>query len=390
MFNPPQFSAFLKGTLLVIGLAGLQLAAAQTIVQNDWEDGTLQGWIPRGGVTLANSTVTAHSGTHSLLTTGRTAGFNGPSLNVFSTLAKGATYQVTVWGRLTAGTAATQLKITVQRTVSGSNNFDTVAQSGATAVTDSAWTQLTGLYAFSGDDPSALLLYVESASATASFYIDDFSIVKIADPAGPPPNTTGLVSTFETATTEGWGSRIGTETVAVSTADAHSGAYSLLTTGRTAAFQGPAYNVTNVMFNGSRYQVSLWVKLAPGQGSAQVRASLQRNAGTVTTFHTVIGNTTVTDSAWTRLITTYDVALANSSLQFYIETASGTPSFYIDDVSITYVAPPTIEAGIPSLSDVFRPYFDIGTIAFAGDITGVESQLLAKHFDSITSENDTK
>ena len=32
------------------------LAAAQTIVQNDFEDGTLQGWIPRGTtVTLTNT-----------------------------------------------------------------------------------------------------------------------------------------------------------------------------------------------------------------------------------------------------------------------------------------------------------------------------------------------
>ena len=105
-----------------------------------------------------------------------------------------------------------------------------------------------------------------------AYYIDDFRIDKIADPAGPPPNTTGLSSTFESGTTEGWTSRTGTEVVAVSTADAHSGTTSLLTTNRTATFRGPNFNVTNVMFNGSRYRVSLWAKLAPGLGAAPAAA----------------------------------------------------------------------------------------------------------------------
>src|SRR5262245_41621397 len=82
---------------------GHRAALAQTaaVVQNDFEDGSLQGWIPRGPVTLTNTNeVPAHGGTRSLKTTGRTAGFNGPSLNTFGLLTKGATYQVTAWVRL--------------------------------------------------------------------------------------------------------------------------------------------------------------------------------------------------------------------------------------------------------------------------------------------------
>jgi len=130
--------------------------------------------VEQGPVTLYDNlsigkTDFAHGGTHSLLTTGRTAGFNGPSLNVLGTLTKGATYQVSAWVRLTTGTPATQLKITMQRSLASGTQFDTVAQSAATGVTDGAFVQLTGLYAFSGDDPSGLLLYIESASATASY-----------------------------------------------------------------------------------------------------------------------------------------------------------------------------------------------------------------------------
>ncbi|HKQ80487.1 MAG TPA: carbohydrate binding domain-containing protein [Blastocatellia bacterium] len=159
----------IRACVIVLGLAcalalyflsplGRRAVIAQTgaVVQNDFEDGSLQGWIPRGPVTLTNTNeVPAHEGTRSLKTTGRTAGFNGPSLNAFGLLTKGATYQVTSWVRLVAGESPTQISVTTQRTVSGSNSFDSVASSSATGVTDAAWVQLSGLYAFGGNDPSA-------------------------------------------------------------------------------------------------------------------------------------------------------------------------------------------------------------------------------------------
>jgi len=378
--------------LSLLCISGLVPALAQTtIINSDFEDGTTQVWGVFGGGVVSNSTDVAHGGTHSLLITGRTAGFNGPSINVLGTLVKGATYQVTAWGRLAAGTPATQLKITGFRNLASGANFDGIASTGATSVTDSAWTQMTGLYAFSGDDPTALIFYIESASATASYYIDDVTVVKISDPPGPPPNTTGLTSTFEDGNADGWTPRIGVETLTPTTADAHSGNFSLLTTGRTAAFTGPAFDVTNIMFNGSRYKVSLWAKLAPGEPASSLRVSLQRNAGTITTFHTVIGNTNVTADAWVRLTTTYDVALANSSLTLYVESDSGTSSFYIDDVQITFVPPPVIEQNIPSLKDLLKDSFLIGAGGVGQlEISGVHGDLLKKHFNSITSGNDMK
>ena len=366
-------------------------AAAQTIVSNDFEDGGVGNWVPRGPVTLTNSTDVAHGGTHSLLTAGRTQGFHGPSMDVLGTLIKGATYQVTAWVRLTTGTPATQVRVTVQRNLANGSQFDTVASSSATGVTDSEWTQLTGLYAFAGDDPSALILYVESSDATASYYLDDFSIVKISDPPGPPPNTTGRSTNFDDGTTQGWTPRIGDETLAVTAADSHSAPNSLLTTGRTTAFRGPAIDVTNIMFNGSRYKVSVWAKLAPGEQPAQLRVSLQRNAGTITTFHTVVGNTNVTADAWVRLTTTYDVALANTSLTLYVESSTSLASFYIDDVEITYVPPPVIEADLEPLKDNLKDYFLIGAGGITPlEISGVHGDLLKKHFNSMTSGNDMK
>src|SRR5262245_29416138 len=359
-----HISLFILVALIVvyyIGELSSNPATAQTgpVVQNNFEDGTLQGWIPRGGgVVLTNTTEAANTGTRSLLTTNRTQGFHGPSLNLLGLLTRGATYQVSASVRLVAATPATTIRVTVQRTpAGGSNQFDTVAQNAS--VTDGAWVTLTGLYSFN-TEVTGLLLYIEATSATASYYVDDFSITLLAPPPGPPPNTTGLATNFETNTTEGWAPRIGNEVLTVTSADHHSGSFSLLTTNRTTAFRGPSINVTNVIFNGSRYRISLWAKLAPGEPSTQLRVSLERRIGPTTTFHTVIGNTTVTADQWVNLKTVYDLALANQTLILYVESNSGTSSFYIDDVTIDFVPPPVAEREIPSVYQNLAAFFPVG------------------------------
>src|SRR5262245_22733358 len=104
--------------VLVSGFA--DPSAAQTVVQHGWEDSTLQGWTPfGGGVVLTNTTAAANTGTRSLLTTGRTAGFNGPSLQLAATLAPATVYQFTAFVRLAPGEPSTQVRMTMQRMPTG-------------------------------------------------------------------------------------------------------------------------------------------------------------------------------------------------------------------------------------------------------------------------------
>src|SRR5205814_1483928 len=240
-------------------------------------------------------------------------GFMGPGIGLTGQLTAGANYHVSVAARLVAGQAATGLKVTVMRSFAdGTNAFDSVVSStqvtdqawvtlqgnysfasgtsaptgGSSAfdqvvsasVTDQAWVTMTGIYSFSTDN-SGLIFYVQTSSGNASYYIDAVSVTQVAPPPGPPGNTAGASSTFESQTTEGWRSRTGGETVAVTSADAHGGSFSLLTSNRTATFQGPSFDVTNVMFNGSTYHVALWAKLAPGSPDTQLRVSLDRKLG---------------------------------------------------------------------------------------------------------------
>src|SRR5579871_5451501 len=91
-------------------------------ITNDFEDGTTQGWGPFGSPTVANSTDVAFSGTHSLLTTGRTATYMGPSLNLSGQLSPGANYKISLEARLQAGQSPTTLQVTMMRTMSDGTN----------------------------------------------------------------------------------------------------------------------------------------------------------------------------------------------------------------------------------------------------------------------------
>ena len=361
--------------------------AAPAPISYDFEDGGTDGWFPFGSPTLTNSTDQFFTGTHSLAITNRTASFMGPGLDVLSKLTKGATYQVTVSARMLTGQPSSTLQATMMRTpTGGSASFDSVASA---TVTDQAWVTISGIYTFATDN-SGLIFYVQSTSGTASFYIDAVSIVQLAPAAGAPGNTTGATSTFESNTAEGWTPHFGIGAVTPTTADAHGGTTSLLSSGRSGTFAGPAYDVTNVMFNGSRYVVSLWAKMAPGAAADQLRISLDRKLGSTETFHQVVGNTTVTSSAWVHLQATYDMALANTSALLYVESNASTSNFYIDDFSVTYVPPAVAETDIPSVYQTLASYFPVGAAVIPADIQGQAAVLLAKHFNSITSGNDMK
>jgi endo-1,4-beta-xylanase len=386
-----QVRLFLSSLFLVwlIQVGAPSGAGAQTVVQHDWEDGTLQGWTPFGGVVLTNSTAAAHAGTRSLLTTGRTAGFNGPSRELGTLLTAGTVYQFTAFVRLAPGESGTQVKMTMRRTpTGGSAVFEQVTSNAA--ATDGGWATVQGMYSFSGS-ASSLLLYIESTSATASFYVDDFSVAVVpAAGCTEPQDTSGIHTTFESGTTEGWRPRIGRELVAVTNSDAHSGNYSLLTTGRQAAFDGPAIDAANKLCNGSRYNVSVWVKLAAGEPDRQIRVSLQRTLNGVTNFNTVVGNTTVTSGDWVRLRSTYDFTFNYQSVTLYVESASGLASFLIDDFDVTFVPPPVAERDIASVHQAFTTEFAVGAAVWQGDLSGEHAFLLGRHFNSITSENDMK
>ena len=377
-------------------------------------DGGLDGWTPFGSATLTNAAppiLDPNGDTHSLLTTNRTAAYMGPSLNLLSVnnVVAGATYQVSAYVLLAAPdssnpTVSLSTKTTDCAATNGS--YGTIATSGALSST--VWTKVQGTFSFSDlpGAPTALTLYIQSSSATDSFYISDVVIGELS-PAPLSPSqqdNTGITTTFADGGLDGWSSRTGSSTVAnvvPPVLDPNGDARALLTTGRVANYDGPQINVSNKMYNGSVYNISVWVLLQPTDGSSHViNMSLQTTLDGNVSYPSVTGYPGVTvpaDGAWHQISVTaytmanaYDPGAAYLYLQTVPPSGNDLVSFYIDDFQLTYVPPPTIQTDIPSIYKTLSAFFPIGAAVDTTDLSGPHAQLLTKHFDSMTPGNDLK
>ena len=370
---------------------------AQVVAQYDFEDGTAQGWGSfNGASTPANSTAAAYTGTHSLLTTTGSGGAGGPTILLSSILLPGATYKITGYVMLTSGESATSADFTMKSSDPGCSGGACYTTIGTYQVPVSAtgWAQIGGTYTVSTTE-TGLRLYAQLVGPTTatSFYLDNVVVNEISGPPGGPQDNSGISANFEDGGLDGFSSRAGA-TVTNTTADAHGGTHSLLTTNRGHAYDGPQISVNNKMYNGSTYSIGVWVKLAPSATVADtLRLSLQVTLAGTASYHTVVNNTAVPLGTWVKLsIPTFSMAYAYDPGQafLYVESASSLQSFYIDDFSVTYVPPIQIQTTIPSIYQTLSYYFPIGAAVDATDMSGPHAQLLAKHFNSIVSGNDMK
>jgi xylan 1,4-beta-xylosidase len=159
--------------------------------------------------------------------------------------------------------------------------------------------------------------------------VADFDYVRIG-PSAPAGEV--LVNGSMESNTTGW-SVFGTGTLASNTGVVHGGARSLSIGGRTAAWNGIAQDVTSKLTNGKTYATTVWVRTQSGTPAA--RATLALTANGSTSFLQLAPATAVSSTAWTQLSGTATVSWTGtlSSATFYVETATGTDGFYIDDAS---------------------------------------------------------
>jgi len=153
---------------------------AVNLITNSGFETNATGWsVFGGGATIATSTAEAKSGTHSLLVTGRTQTYQGPQYNLLNVVTSGTSYSLSVWGRLADTNPTGSLIATMRYTCTGGTNAgDNFSQwVSATAASASSWTELKGVKAFptcgGGGSLTAAWLYIESPTATLSYYIDE-------------------------------------------------------------------------------------------------------------------------------------------------------------------------------------------------------------------------
>ncbi|WP_163215704.1 endo-1,4-beta-xylanase [Clostridium thermarum] len=385
------------------------------IVNETFEDGTTSGWTPRGPVTLTAVTEAAASGDHSMKVTGRTAAWNGPSINLNGKLLKGATYNLSLKVRVVPGQAEEQAENTNQlitvtmlrrESTATSDSYDTIAYQNT--VNEESWTTITGTYTPAYDAYTTLALYVEAPNAALEFYVDDVVITgrKVDNggtvPRNPnaPPAGTNIVSNpnFEDGTTDGWYGR-GTAQIEATKEDAASGEYSLKVTGRTQNWNGPAVSLIDKINLGSTYTVSLKVKAVPGQsGLKTVSVTTERTIDGAQSWINLKSNVGISDSYWTTIDTEMsllDATPAMTQLDLYVESSNGNLEFYVDDVSVVEIGgsgPLPVQTDIPSLKDVFKDYFTIGGAVVPETIAAgsLSEQLVRKHYAMIVPGNHMK
>ena len=105
-------------------------------------------------------------------------------------------------------------------------------------------------------------------------------------------------------------------------------------TNRTQPYHGVAQDVTTALLAAGKgaYQVSAKMKLLPNMASATGEIRLRLLHDGTTTYQQV--QATVTSDHWVRIdgTVTADWTAGLDSATLYLDTISGTPSYYADDV----------------------------------------------------------
>ncbi len=160
-----------QANITAVGYSANLGTGSNLLTNGNIESGTT-GWSAFGSGTLAPDTSVVHSGNDSLLISGRTASWNGPSQDLTAKVTSGKTYTTNVWMRTQTGTPTG--KVTLAVTANGTTNFITLAQG---AVNSSGWTLLSGTTTVSWTGTlTQARFYVETTTGTDNFLIDDASI----------------------------------------------------------------------------------------------------------------------------------------------------------------------------------------------------------------------
>lgn len=181
--------------------------------------------------------------------------------------------------------------------------------------------------------------------------------------------------------------RGGVETISVTKDSAHTGDSSMMVSDRAKNWNGPQFLLDERCEAGVEYTVSAWV-----------RTEWYNNVNLSMEYTDVSGErhynnlkSAVSQGDWveipeTKLSFSEDV----KNVYIYFE-CNDTANIYIDDFRLAKAPVHQIEKDIPSLKEVYSPYFKIGTAVTTSELAPQSAKdLIDKHFNSITLGNELK
>lgn len=377
-------------------------APAETVVSDDDFTAPLSDtWQRSGGPTLSIVDV---EGDPALQVADRAQDFDGIE-TAPGVLEAGATYTVSARIRLAAGTEGSpEVRFVQNFTQGGGAQFVWVPGTN-TAVSAGSWTTVTGTFTLPAD-ATAPKIYLGTANLAGAYtyLVDDLLLTTTGAPdddggEGPTdPGTPGevvLETSFEEGL-DGWQLRRSSNlevapTVDVTTEQARTGAQSAVVANRGNQGDGIGLPVVGTLLPGITYELSAWVRFAPGQPAGDIWVTLQADSS----FLTQAQVTGLSNGEWREVaasITMPAGELATGLL--YFETAYVAPpatgnvsTFYVDDVTITQAEELVVQEITPIKDTV---PFPIGVAIDSRETAGAQAQIVNRHFEQVSSENFMK
>lgn len=181
--------------------------------------------------------------------------------------------------------------------------------------------------------------------------------------------------------------RGGVETISVTKDSAHTGDSSMMVSDRAKNWNGPQFLLDERCEAGVEYTVSAWVRT---EWYNNVNLSMEYTDVSGERHYSNL-KSAVSQGDWveipeTKLSFSEDV----KNVYVYFE-CNDTANIYIDDFRLAKAPVHQIEKDIPSLKEVYSPYFKIGTAVTTSELAPQSAKdLIDKHFNSITFGNELK
>ena len=361
--------------LLLALLMALSIAFAEdTVTAYDFESGVPGVFLQSGSSAPKTSGAVAHSGASALYVSGR----SGNNWDAVDLNAKALGIDVNVPAKITAWVyvdSAEEGTFVIAKTGGDYATLGSVTCAGRT------WTEITAEVNL--DQPVNIRFQNLSANwNNAEYYIDDMVVTvgeaeEVAESTEPPIE---YKSDFS-AGTDGWYARsAGSASLSVTEEQG------LLITGRTATWNSPGRDFALV--TGKTYNISVLVKQDVTDSTGLMVSVAHSRDGSES--YENLGTATAKKGEWTLIQCTY-IAGRYDKFVLYVEGGAEDTEFQIKDFICVEQTLKYGKAGIPSLKEIYAPYFEFGTAVVGSEVLDADRMEFYKsQFAIFTPGNEMK